>query len=181
MKLFFMADIHGSLFYLKKAIERFKAENADYMVILGDELYHGARNPLPPEYNPREVTALLNGFAAKIIAVRGNCDSEVDDMVLEYPVLAPFSIILCGGRRLFLTHGHLFDENSLPKLCPGDVFFYGHTHVSKAEKQGEIFVVNPGSVSMPKEDTPHSYAVMENDTIVLKDLDGKTYRELHLA
>ena len=138
MKLFFISDIHGSLYYLKKALEIFRKENADYLVILGDELYHGARNPLPAEYNTIEVTKLLNEFADKIIAVRGNCDSEIDDLVLNYPIMSTYSIVLYGSRRLFLTHGHIYNDDNMPKLSPGDVFIHGHTHIPRAEKVGDI-------------------------------------------
>lgn len=178
MKLFFISDIHGSYYFLKQALERFKEEQADYIVILGDELYHGARNPLPPEYNPKEVTALLNGYADKIIAIRGNCDSEVDEMVLDYPIMSTYSTIFFDGRRLFLTHGHVYNESRMPALQKGDAFFYGHTHVPKAEKQDGIFILNPGSVSMPKEGATNSYGVLENDNFSIKDLNGKTFLEI---
>lgn len=178
MKIFFMSDIHGSLYYAKKALDNFKRENADYIVILGDELYHGARNPLPLEYNPKEVAQLLNEFADKIIAVRGNCDSEVDEMVLDFPMMGTYSIILHNNRRLFLTHGHIYNEDNLPKLMDGDVFIYGHTHISKAEKRGNIFVINPGSITFPKENCLNSYGVLEGDIFKLKDLNGKVFKEL---
>src|SRR5690554_3400773 len=149
MKLFFMSDIHGSLHFLNRALERFEEEKADYMVLLGDQLYHGARNPLPLEYNPKKVIEILNGYSDKIIAVRGNCDSEVDEMVLDYPIMATYSTVLYNGKRLFLTHGHIYNENNMPKLSTGDVFIYGHTHIPKAEKLDNIFVINPGSITLP--------------------------------
>lgn len=180
MKLFFISDIHGSLYYLNQALEKFKEENADYLVILGDELYHGARNPLPTEYNPKEVANLLNQYATKIIAIRGNCDSEVDAMVLKYPVLADFSTVFWQGKRLFLTHGHLFDETHMPPLSEGDVFLYGHTHVPKAEKQNGITVINPGSITFPKENSPHTYGVLENDLFLIKDMSGTIYKQVTL-
>lgn len=180
MKIFFMSDIHGSLYYTKKALEKFKTEEADYIVILGDELYHGPRNPLPLEYNPKEVAQLLNEFADKIIAIRGNCDSEVDEMLLKFPIMATYSYILYNNRRLFLTHGHVYNEDNLPSLSEGDVFIYGHTHVPKAEKQGNIFVINPGSITFPKENNPHSYGVLEQDIFKIKDLDGNVLKEIKL-
>lgn len=180
MKLFFISDIHGSLHYVRKALESFEKEKADYIVILGDELYHGARNPLPLEYSPKEVAGLLNELADRIIAIRGNCDSEVDEMVLEFPIMAAYSTILYNGRRLFLTHGHVYNEDKLPKLSAGDVLIYGHTHVPKAEKKGEIFVINPGSIAFPKENNPNSYAVLENDIFKIKDLDGNVFKEVNL-
>ena len=180
MKLFFIADIHGSFHYLQKAIERFQQEAADYIVILGDELYHGARNPLPPEYDPKETAGLLNRYADKIIAIRGNCDSEVDEMVLHYPIMATYSTILYGKRRLFLTHGHIYNEEHMPPLAEGDLFLYGHTHVPKAEKQNGVIIINPGSITFPKENTPNTYGVLEGNTFQIKELSGKVYKELEL-
>lgn len=178
MKLLFVSDIHGSFYYANKAMEIFQVENADYIVLLGDELYHGARNPLPKEYNPVEVTNLLNKFARKIIAVRGNCDSEVDQMVLDFPVMSDYSTILYNGRRLFLTHGHIYNINNIPKLNEGDVLIYGHTHVPLAEKKDGIFVINPGSITFPKENNPNTYGVLEDDVFRIKELDGKVFREI---
>lgn len=180
MKIFFIADIHGSFHYLKKALEKFEQENADYIAILGDELYHGARNPLPVEYNPKEAAPLLNKYADKIIAVRGNCDSEVDQMVLDFPMMAPYSVILYKNRRIFLTHGHLYNEDNLPKLKAGDIFIYGHTHVPKAEKNGDIFIINPGSITFPKEGSVNSYGVLEDDVFKIKDLDGNVVKKIQL-
>ncbi|WP_010240472.1 phosphodiesterase [Clostridium arbusti] len=177
-KLFFISDIHGSLYYLKKILEIYESEKADYIIILGDELYHGPRNPLPKEYNPKEVAQLLNTYKDKIIAVRGNCDSEVDEMVLDYPMMATYSIVLYNGRRLFLTHGHVYDKNKLPNLSSGDAIIYGHTHVPLAEKQNDIFVINLGSISMPKEDNPNSYGILENDIFLIKDLEENIIKKI---
>lgn len=180
MKLFFISDIHGSLYYLNKALERFKEEKADYIIILGDELYHGARNPLTRDYDPKGVTCVLNGLADKILAVRGNCDSEVDQMVIDFPITSTYSMVLYKNKRLFLTHGHIFNEDNLPKLCEGDVFIYGHTHIPKAEKQNGITIINPGSISLPKENNPNSYGVLENDTFFIKDLDGNVFKQINI-
>lgn len=180
MKLFFMADIHGSLFYLNKALQMYEKENADYIVILGDELYHGARNPLTKDYNPKEVTALLNSLSSKIIAVRGNCDSEVDQMVLSFPITSTYSMVLYENHRLFLTHGHIYNEQNLPKLASGDVFIYGHTHVPKAEKIGGITVINPGSISLPKENFPNSYGILEGNEFFIKSLDGSVIKQISI-
>lgn len=180
MKLFFISDIHGSIYYLKKAFENYEKEVSDYIIILGDELYHGARNELPEGYNPKEVAEFLNGYKEKIIAVRGNCDSEVDEMVLEYPMMTTYSNILYNGKRLFLTHGHLYNRENLPKLSKGDVLIYGHTHVPVAEKQDDIFIINPGSISMPKENNPNSYGVLEDDLFQIKDLNGNTFMKIKL-
>ena len=180
MKLFFISDIHGSVYYLNKALDKFKEEKADYIIILGDHLYHGARNPLSKEYNPKKVIEILNNYADIIIAVRGNCDSEVDQMVLEFPIMATYSTIFYNNKRLFLTHGHIYNENNLPKLMDGDVFIYGHTHIPKAEKIGNIYVINPGSITFPKENSPHSYGVLEDNIFTIKDLEGIVYREINI-
>ncbi|NLM12154.1 MAG: phosphodiesterase [Epulopiscium sp.] len=180
MKLFFISDIHGSAYYARKALEIFEREKADYIVILGDELYHGPRNPLPLEYNPQEVIALLNNVGDKIIAVRGNCDSEVDEMVLNFPIMSTYSTIFYNGKRLFLTHGHVYNEANLPKLSSGDVLIYGHTHIPKAEKSGDIFIINPGSISLPKENHPNSYGTLEDDVFKIKNLEGETFKEIKI-
>lgn len=181
MKLFFMSDIHGSVHYLKKALENFEKEAADYICILGDQLYHGARNPLPPEYNPKEATQMLNGYAKKIIAIRGNCDSEIDELVLDYPIMAAYSSVLLNERRLFLTHGHIYNPESLPPLNDGDIFAFGHIHTPIAEKRGNIFIFNPGSITFPKENYPNSYGVLEDNVLRIKDLNGNTFKELQLT
>lgn len=180
MKLFFISDIHGSLYYLNKALEKFKEENADYIIILGDELYHGARNPLTRDYNPKGVTSVLNSLADKIIAVRGNCDSEVDQMVIDFPITSTYSMVLYDNKRLFLTHGHIYNEDNLPKLSDGDVFIYGHTHIPVAKKANGITIINPGSISLPKENNPNSYGVLENGIFYIKDLDGNTFKQINI-
>ncbi|AVP55473.1 phosphoesterase [Clostridium tetani] len=180
MKLFFISDIHGSSYYLEKVINIYEKEKADYLVILGDELYHGARNPLPKEYNPKKVAEILNKYKNKIIAVRGNCDSEVDQMVLNYPIMSDYSIILYNNRRLFLTHGHIYNKNNLPTISNGDVFIYGHTHVPLAERINNIFIINPGSITFPKENTPHCYGILENNTFKIKTLDGEVFKEINI-
>lgn len=181
MKLFFISDIHGSLFYLKKALENYNKEKADYIVILGDALYHGPRNPLPKDYNPKEVAQLLNKYKDKIMAVRGNCDSEVDQMIINYPMMGDYSIILCNNRRLFLTHGHIFNKDNLPNLNENDVLIHGHTHIPVAEKLDDIYIINPGSISLPKENNPNSFGVLENDVFQIKDLEGKVYKEIEFT
>ncbi|NLZ48876.1 MAG: phosphodiesterase [Clostridiales bacterium] len=180
MKLLFVSDIHGSLFYAHKAIESFHNENAQHIIFLGDILYHGPRNPLPKDYYPKEVANLLNNYADKIIAVRGNCDSEVDQMMLNFPIMADYSNILYKGRRLFLTHGHIYNADNIPNLSKGDLLIYGHTHVPRAEKRGHIYIINPGSVSIPKESSPNSYGVLKDNVFRIKGLDGKVIKEIVL-
>ena len=142
MKLFIISDIHGSLYYLKKVMEIFEKENYDKLVILGDELYHGPRNPLPKDYSPKEVIEILNKYKDKIIAVRGNCDSEVDQMVLSYPIMSDYSMIYLGNKRVFLTHGHIYNiDNPLP-MSEGDILLYGHFHIPMIEKKDERYFFN---------------------------------------
>ncbi|NLY44592.1 MAG: phosphodiesterase [Tissierella sp.] len=181
MKLFFISDIHGSVYYLNEAMERYSAEGADYIVILGDILYHGARNPLPKDYNPKGVIEILNSYSDKIIAVRGNCDSEVDEMVLNFPIMSTYSNILYNGIRLFLTHGHIYNENNMVDLKEGSAFIYGHTHILRAEKKENIYFLNPGSITLPKENNPHTYGILEDLSFKIKDLDGNIIKEIDLV
>lgn len=181
MKLFFISDIHGSIYYLKKALEFFNEEKADYLVILGDILYHGARNPLPQEYSPKEVIDHINSYSDRIIAVRGNCDSEVDEMVLDFPIMATYSNILYNKRRLFLTHGHIYNEVKLPNLRPGDILIHGHTHILRADKKDNIYILNPGSITLPKENNPQTYGVLDDDIFMIKDLEGNVVKEIRLS
>ncbi|MDF2924471.1 MAG: yfcE2 [Paenibacillaceae bacterium] len=181
MKLFFMSDIHGSIVCLNQALAAFEAEQADYLVCLGDLLYHGPRNPLPEEYNPKEVAARLNGFKDRIISVRGNCDAEVDQMLIEFPIMSEYAILFYEGRRIFVTHGHHHHIDNLPHLSPGDVFIQGHTHVPVAEKRGEVIVLNPGSITLPKENNPRSYGVMEGTGFRIKDFSGNILKQIDFA
>lgn len=180
MKLFFISDIHGSAYYLSKALDIYDKENADYIVILGDALYHGARNPLPKEYNPKKVAELLNTYKNNIIAVRGNCDSEVDQMVLNYPLMSEYSTILYNGKRLFLTHGHIYNKNNLPNINSGDILISGHTHIPVIEKLNNILFINPGSITFPKENTPHCYGILSENLFKIKTLEGETFKEINL-
>lgn len=181
MKILFISDIHGSLYYGKKGIEAFHHENADYLVLLGDELYHGPRNSLPKDYDPKEVANLLNSYADRIIAVRGNCDSEVDQMMLSFPIMSDYSTILYNDQRLFLTHGHIYNEANLPKLNSGDVVFYGHTHVNKIIKREGIVIINLASIALPKEDNPYSYGILEDNKFTIKDIEGDIFKEVNIG
>lgn len=179
-KLMFISDIHGSLHYLEKALFRYEKEKPDQLIILGDLLYHGPRNPLPMKYNPVEVLKKLNGIRDKIICVRGNCDGEVDQMVLEFPILAEYSILLYEGKKIFLTHGHKYNRDNLPPLADGDIIIHGHTHIPVADKVDNIYLLNPGSISLPKQNTPNSYGVMESNNFILKDLEGNAYKSIKI-
>ncbi|HFR4663359.1 TPA: phosphodiesterase [Klebsiella pneumoniae] len=161
MKLMFASDIHGSLPATERVLERFAQSGARWLIILGDVLNHGPRNALPEGYAPGEVAERLNSVAERIIAVRGNCDSEVDQMLLRFPMTAPWQQVLSERYRLFLTHGHLYSPDNLPPLAAGDVLAYGHTHIPVAEKRGAIYLFNPGSVSIPKGGYSASYGLLD--------------------
>ena len=180
MKLLIASDIHGSLKYCNKLVEQYKKENCEKLILLGDVLYHGPRNDLPEEYNPKGVIALLNSMSDEILTVRGNCEAEVDDMVLDFNVLAEYALLYIKNRLVFLTHGHKFNLDKLPKLKKGDILFNGHTHVSKIEKVGDILYVNPGSVSIPKENTPRGYIILTDETITHKNLEGEVLEVYNL-
>lgn len=180
MKYLFASDIHGSAYYCRKLLDAFREEQAERLVLLGDLLYHGPRNDLPREYAPKEVIALLNEHKNKIYAVRGNCEAEVDQMVLEFPVMADYCILSLDGRTFYATHGHIYNQDNLPPLREGDILIHGHTHVLKAQQMDGYILLNPGSVSIPKEGNPATYAVLENSIFTIKDFDGNTVREMRL-
>ncbi len=174
MKILIASDIHGSLKYCRQLIERYKEEKCEKLVLLGDVLYHGPRNDLPEEYNPKGVIALLNEMADEILCVRGNCEAEVDDMVLSFPVLAEYAFFYNKGRMFFLSHGHKLNPQNMPKIKKGDILFNGHTHVSKIEElENGVIYMNPGSVSIPKENTLRGYMVVEDTAVTHKSLDGE--------
>lgn len=177
MKLMIASDIHGSAYYCEQLISAYKKENPDRLLLLGDLLYHGPRNDLPRDYAPKKVIAMLNELKDKILCVRGNCEAEVDQMVLDFPVLAEYCIIYDGGRMIFATHGHVFNKASLPALQKGDILLHGHTHVPVCEEleNGAVYI-NPGSVSIPKEESQHSYIILENSRFAWKNLDGEEYK-----
>ncbi len=180
MKLMIASDIHGSAYYCKKMLEAFEREDAEKLVILGDILYHGPRNDLPCEYAPKEVIAMLNPLKNRLLCVRGNCDTEVDQMVLEFPVLADYAVIFGGDCTIYATHGHNYNENNLPPLQKGDILLHGHTHIPKCTDHGDYVYMNPGSVSIPKEGSQHGYMIFADDRFEWKNLDGETYMEYSL-
>ena len=173
MKVLIASDIHGSAYWAKRLVEAIERERPDRVALLGDLLYHGPRNDLPRDYDPKRVIALLNGLAASgsVVAVRGNCDAEVDQMVLDFPCMADYALIVDeAGRELFLTHGHVHGAgfhnsvDNLPPLGAGTAVVYGHTHVKVNEAvpgDAGLWAFNPGSVSIPK-DGSHSYGVYES-------------------
>ncbi len=178
MKLLICSDIHGDLDSMEKALTAFKTEECDRMLILGDLLYHGPRNNLPQTYNPKAVIELLNKNRNVIMTVRGNCDTEVDQMVLNFPILADYIMLSLDGLTVFATHGHRHNTETPPPLSKGDILLHGHTHVLRCEEFGDNnFYLNPGSVSLPKENNPRSYMVYENRCFTVKDFSGNVIFE----
>ena len=162
MKYMFASDIHGSAYYCRKMLEAFEAEGASRLFLLGDLLYHGPRNDLPKEYAPKQVIAMLNEKKQYLTNVRGNCDAEVDQMVLEFPVLADYGILIEGGHTFYMSHGHIYNEQNLPPLMDGHTF------------------LNPGSVSLPKEGNIPTYAILEDGVFTIKGFDGTVVKQLTL-
>ncbi len=181
MNLMIASDIHGSAYYCEKMLEAFNWEKADRLLILGDILYHGPRNDLPLEYEPKKVIVMLNACKERIFCVRGNCDTEVDQMVLEFPILADYCLLTAGDRLLYATHGHHYTVVSPPPMQTGDILLHGHTHIPAWEPFGNNnLYLNPGSVSIPKADSTHSYMKIEGKDVYWKTLDGNVYHSLRL-
>ena len=181
MKWMIASDIHGSAYYCEKLLEAYKRELADRLLLLGDILYHGPRNDLPRDYAPKKVIAMLNEMKQDILCVRGNCDTEVDQMVLQFPVLADYAVLTAGTRLIYVTHGHVYNNSNLPPIQPGDILLHGHTHIPACEELDTHTYLNPGSVSIPKENSPHSYMTFDGNEFVWKDLDGEAYRRYTLT
>ncbi len=175
MKWLIASDIHGSAHYCRRLLERFQAEEADRLLILGDILYHGPRNDLPEGYAPKEVIPMLSQLKEKILCVRGNCDTEVDQMVLPFPILADYAVLTAGEKLIYATHGHVFHNGNLPPLMPGDILLHGHTHIPAWQVLDTHTYLNPGSVSIPKNGTPHSYMTFDGKEFLWKNLDGEIY------
>lgn len=180
MKYMFASDIHGSAYYCRKMLEAYQKEGAERLVLLGDLLYHGPRNDLPREYAPKEVIPMLNAMKDRIYAVRGNCEAEVDQMVLDFPVLADYCVLAIDGKTFYATHGHVYNQKNLPPFCQGDILIHGHTHVQTAERMDGYILLNPGSVSIPKEGNPPTYGVLENNIFTIRDFDGRDIKSLKL-
>lgn len=176
-KLMIASDIHGCAESCRKLLERYDAEGADRLLLLGDILYHGPRNALPSGYAPQKVAELLNTRKDTILCVRGNCDTEVDQMVLEFPILADYCVLSLDDITIYATHGHRYSENSPPPLPCKAILLGGHTHVPTCHEYKEYVYLNPGSTTIPKEDSPHSYMIYEDGVFLWKELD--TGREYH--
>ena len=174
MKWMIASDLHGSAYYCKKMVEAFEREGADRLLMLGDLLYHGPRNDLPRDYAPKEVIPMLNGLKNKLCCVRGNCEAEVDQMVLDLPVMADYCILPAGEKLIYATHGHIYNGKNPPPLAEGDILLHGHTHVPEFGQRNVC--LNPGSLSIPKENSPHSYMILENGVFYWKDVEtGEIY------
>ena len=177
MKWMIASDIHGSAKWCRELLAAFDKEQADRLLLLGDILYHGPRNDLPEEYAPKEVIALLNARKDRLACVRGNCDCEVDQMVLEFPVLADYCLLPVGEHLVYATHGHVYNESNLPPLMPGDILLHGHTHIPCCNRHETYTYLNPGSVSIPKEQSPHGYMILEGTKFTWKTMEGKVWQE----
>ena len=182
MKIMFASDIHGDEACAKKMIEAYRGEGAEKLCLLGDLLYHGPRNDLPKNYAPKAVIALLNENRDELLCVRGNCDTEVDQMVLDFPILADYALLSLDGITALLTHGHNYNTEKRPPLKAGDILIHGHTHVLKIEEFGEgNLYINPGSVTLPKENNERSYMIYEDRVFSIKSLDsGKIIKEIRV-
>lgn len=172
MKIVVASDIHGSAWACRKLLEAFDREGAGRLLLLGDILYHGPRNDLPREYAPKEVLAMLNAIKKELFCVRGNCDTEVDQMVLEFPILADYAVLPLADRLIYATHGHHFSPQHFPPFCDGDVLLYGHTHIWQAGSVGGHICLNPGSVAIPKGGNPPTYGVLEEEIFSVRTMDG---------
>lgn len=177
-RILIASDLHGDADCTALLLKRFDVEKADLCILLGDLLYHGPRNDLPKGYAPKRSIELLNAACERLLCVKGNCESEVDQMVLNFPVLAEYAVIILNGKRVYLTHGHKWNaDNPLP-VSAGDLMLCGHTHVPTVIPFGNgNRYLNPGSVSIPKENSPKSYMVYENGVFEWKKLEtGEVYR-----
>ena len=181
MKLMIASDIHGSNTYFSQLMDAYRREQPERLILLGDLLYHGPRNDLPDDYAPKKVMPLLNAIADQLLCVRGNCDAEVDQMVLDFPILSDMLMLLYKGRAVYFSHGHIYSPDCPPKLHPSDILITGHTHIPTWDERGENIFLNPGSVSLPKEDTPHGYMTLDDEGFLWKHLSGEVYHTLPIA
>lgn len=171
MKIMIASDIHGSAYYCRQMLKAYHREKADKLLLLGDILYHGPRNDLPKDYQPKEVITMLNDMKSELLCVRGNCDTEVDQMVLEFPILADYCFLEINGQTIFATHGHVWNPQNPPMLKEGDILLNGHTHIPASKCMGTYTYMNPGSVAIPKENSVCGYMIFD-DVFQWKSLDG---------
>ena len=175
------SDLHGSAFYTRQLLDAFSREQADRLLLLGDLLYHGPRNDLPKDYAPKQVIAMLSEVKDKVLCVRGNCDTEVDQMVLPFPILADYAVIPVADRLMYCTHGHHFNVSALPPMQKGDILIYGHTQVPLLDVNEDRICLNPGSVSIPKENSWHGYMTLADGRFRWMDFDGNMKMEYDIA
>lgn len=175
MRYLIASDIHGSAYYTQKILDAFENEKADRLILLGDILYHGPRNDLPLQYEPKKVVQLLNQHKDVIYCVKGNCDADIDQMVLEFPIMSSYFLMEINGHLAFFTHGDIFNLKNLPPLKEGSILIHGHTHVQANITENGITYLNPGSVSIPKENSYNGYALLENGTFIFKDFQGNIH------
>ena len=175
MKFMIASDIHGSTYYARRLLECFDDEKPEKLILLGDLYYHGPRNPLSEEYSPMDVSNLLNSIKDKLIVVRGNCDSEVDEMISDFPFEISAEVWV-GNKKVSLTHGHRYNKDNLPPNC-GDILIYGHLHTGFIIRENGKIFANPGSTSLPKNGTKNSYLIIDENVIILKDMDGNVLKE----
>lgn len=176
MKWMIASDLHGSAQCCRRLLEALQREDADRLILLGDLLYHGPRNDFPEEYDTRAVTALLNSVKHRLLCVRGNCDSEVDQMVLQFPMMADYALVHWNGLTLYATHGHIWNEERLPPMCPGTVLLNGHFHLPACRVHEDYLYLNPGSASIPKDDSVGGYLVLEERTFSWRHMTGQTWK-----
>lgn len=171
MKFMIASDIHGSAYYCRRMLDAFEHEKAERLILLGDILYHGPRNDLPRAYAPKQVIAMLNPLKERLLCVRGNCEAEVDQMVLDFPVMAEYAVMPLDKGLIYMTHGHIHGETNPPPLCRGDILLCGHTHVPRLADHGSFIYMNTGSVAIPKDGSRHSYMTLENGAFAWKDVE----------
>ena len=180
MKYLFVSDIHGSLPSLEKVLDFYKQEHCDMLCVLGDILNYGPRNRIPEGIDPKGIAERLNAMNENIITVRGNCDSEVDQMLLRFPIMSDYALIADNGQRMFLTHGHVYNEEKMPP-CRHNLFVYGHTHLWKLERQDDGTVIcNLGSPTFPKGGNVPTFGLYDNGTISVRTIDGEKLKELKI-
>jgi len=170
MRYLIGSDIHGSYYYGNLLLEQFEKRKCDKLILLGDILYHGPRNDLPKEHDPKKLTEAFNKYKDKIICVKGNCDADIDQMVLEFPILAPYFILQVEDKLVYFTHGDVFNSNNLP--AKDIILVHGHTHVQRLERHEDHLYFNPGSIALPKEDSKHGYMILDNNIFIWYDEDG---------
>ncbi len=181
MKYLVISDIHGALTGAQAMEEALSFHKADYILTPGDILYHGPRNTIPDDYDPKAVIEIMNRNKNKIIAVRGNCDTEVDQMVLSFPCLSTTNIIPFKGHRLIMSHGHIYGPDNLPEMEKGDIFISGHTHIPTAMEKDGMYLLNPGSISLPKGGHPSTYGILDEQGFTVYTTDHKSYMEVHFV